>query len=119
MRKISAYNSLCGGETGIEASPKDVRLSKAKMCSSACCAVWFCVMICISVSLITKIHLAMNLQYMQACFTFLCLLYAKSHPRDQKSFNLCKEFDLLLNLTKTQEMLFSSKQDKPDSPILY
>ena len=31
---------------------------------------------------------------------------------------LCKELDLLLNPSKTQEMLFSTKRDKPDSPTL-
>ena len=31
---------------------------------------------------------------------------------------LCKELDLLLNPSKTQEMFFSTKWDKPDSPTL-
>jgi hypothetical protein len=32
--------------------------------------------------------------------------------------NQCEELDLLLNPTKTQEMLFSTKRDKPQSPAL-
>ena len=35
-----------------------------------------------------------------------------------KISGLSEELDLLLNPSKTQEMLFSTKQDKPDSPTL-
>ena len=55
-----------------------------------------------------------------------CIIICISNNNDLSNYfneisrvsNQCENFDLLLNPTKTQEMLFSTKRDKPDSPAL-